>query len=343
MKARRPQQDRRDRRMSPAKRQKGREELVVTRIFDAPRERVWKAWTEPELLKRWWGPTVFTAPFIEIDLRVGGRYLYAMRSPEGKDFWSTGVYREIVPLKRIVATDSFSDEKGNIVPASSYGFAGDWPRELLVTVTFEEQDGGTKLTLLHTGFPLEEDRVLAKAGWSESLDKLAGVLKRPGEGEMRMQKTHFTVKREELKVILDRVFDAPREAVWKVLTDPKSIPKWWGPRNMTTTVDKMDVRAGGAWRYINRDDAGNEYVFHGVYREIDPPKRISDTFNFEGIPPGHELVESLTLEDLDGRTKMTTVSRYANVEDLDGMVASGMESGAVDSWERLAELVEKRT
>jgi uncharacterized protein YndB with AHSA1/START domain len=328
------------RRMSPAKRQIARGELVITRTFDAPRERVWKAWTEPELVKRWWGPKVFTAPFIKIDLRVGGRYLYAMRSPEGKDYWSTGVYREIVPLKRIVATDSFADEKGNIVPASSYGFAGDWPRELLMTVTFEEQDGGTKLTLRHTGFPSEEQRDLAKAGWSESLDKLAETLGRPGDGESTMPRTHFTVKREELKVIIDRIFDAPREAVWKTLTDPDAIPQWWGPRNQTTTVDKMDVRVGGAWRYVSRDEGGNEYAFHGVYREINSPKLLSDTFNFEGLPPGHELVETVTLEDLGGRTKMTTVSRYANIEDLDGMVASGMESGAVESWERLAELVE---
>jgi uncharacterized protein YndB with AHSA1/START domain len=158
---------------------------------------------------------------------------------------------------------------------------------------------------------------------------------------MSMPKTRFTVKRDELKVVLDRVFDAPRERVWKAIMDPKLVPRWWGPRNQTTTVDKMDVKVGGAWRYVGRDEAGNEFAFHGVYREIDPPKRISDTFNFEGIPPGHELVETMTLEDMGTRTKMTTVSRYANIEDLDGMVASGMESGAVESWERLAELVEK--
>jgi uncharacterized protein YndB with AHSA1/START domain len=157
-----------------------------------------------------------------------------------------------------------------------------------------------------------------------------------------MPKTHFTVKREELRVILERVFDAPRERVWKTVTDPKLIPLWWGPRNQTTTVDKMELRVGGSWRYVSRDGGGNEFGFHGLYREIDPPKRISDTFNFEGIPSCHELVGTMTLEDLGARTRMTTVSRYANVEDLDGTVASGMEPGAVESWERLAELVENK-
>ena len=102
-------------------------ELVIRRVFDASRELVWKAWTDPERMKRWWGPKNFTAPVCKIDLRVGGAYLYCMRSPEGQDYWSTGVYREIVPQERIVCTDSFADEKGNTVPASHYGMDGDWP------------------------------------------------------------------------------------------------------------------------------------------------------------------------------------------------------------------------
>ena len=76
--------------------------VVITRIFDAPRERVWKAWTDPEQLKHWWGPKGFTTPVFRADLRVGGALLYCMRSPEGKDYWGTGVYREIVPVTRIV-------------------------------------------------------------------------------------------------------------------------------------------------------------------------------------------------------------------------------------------------
>lgn len=109
---------------------KNKKESAITRVFDAPREKAWKAWTDPEGVKKRWGPKNFTAPHISIDLRVGGAYLYCMRSPDGKDYWSTGVYREIVPLERLVLTDSFADEKGNVVPASHYGMPGDWPLEL---------------------------------------------------------------------------------------------------------------------------------------------------------------------------------------------------------------------
>ena len=150
--------------------------LVITRVFDAPRELVWRAWTEPAHAMRWWGPKGFTAPVIKIDLRVGGKYLYCMRSPDGKDYWSTGVYREIVPMERLVMTDSFADADGNVVPASHYGMPGDWPRELLVTVTFEDDGGKTKMTLQHVGLPEGEMSEQAGAGWNESFDKLAEEL-----------------------------------------------------------------------------------------------------------------------------------------------------------------------
>jgi uncharacterized protein YndB with AHSA1/START domain len=152
------------------------DDLVITRIFDAPRDAVWKAWTEPEHLTRWWGPKEFTAPACKIDFRVGGKYLFCMRSPEGQDFWSTGVYREIVPMERLVCTDSFADKKGNVVPASHYGMQGEFPTELQVTVTFEEDGGKTRMTLEHAGLPatMLSD---CEAGWSGSFDKLADSLK----------------------------------------------------------------------------------------------------------------------------------------------------------------------
>jgi uncharacterized protein YndB with AHSA1/START domain len=156
-----------------------------------------------------------------------------------------------------------------------------------------------------------------------------------------MTKSTFTINREAKTVVMERVFDAPRELVWKAFTDPQSIPQWWGPKNLSTTVEKMEVKPGGAWRYIHHDPEGKEYAFNGVYKEIDPPKLISRTFNFEGLPGDHELLETVTFEEVDGKTKLTSTALYANLEDLDGMVNSGMEAGATASWERLAELVEK--
>jgi len=127
---------------------------------------------------RWWGPRDYTSPACKIDFRVGGAYLFCMRSPEGQDLWSTGVYREIVPPERIVYTDDFADEKGNVVSPAEYGIPGEWPEgPSLVTLIFEEHEGKTKLTLRHAGLPAGEMSEMAEAGWNESLDKLAASLR----------------------------------------------------------------------------------------------------------------------------------------------------------------------
>jgi uncharacterized protein YndB with AHSA1/START domain len=151
-------------------------ELVIERVWDAPRGVVWKYWTDPARMQRWWGPKGFTAPVIQTDLRPGGAYLACMRSPEGKDYWSTGVYREIVPEERLVMTDSFADEKGRVVPASYYGMSGDFPETFLVTVVFEALGDKTKMTLRHKGFPDRQHAEDTQNGWNESFDKLEKVL-----------------------------------------------------------------------------------------------------------------------------------------------------------------------
>src|SRR5207245_4734884 len=106
----------------------------------------------------------------------GGRYLYCMRSPEGKDYWGTGVYREIVRPRKLVATDSFADAKGDIVPATAYGLSTETPLEMRLTVTFEDVGGRTKLTLRHDGLPAGRDKEGAEQGWTESFERLAASL-----------------------------------------------------------------------------------------------------------------------------------------------------------------------
>jgi uncharacterized protein YndB with AHSA1/START domain len=151
-------------------------EVLVTRVFDAPRELVWKAWTDPKMIMKWWGPKGFTSPAARIDFRVGGSYLFCMRTPDGQELWSKGIYKEIIPMEKIVATDQFSDKDGNTISASVYGLPGDWPEYLLVTITFEDLKGRTRITLRHSGLPAGELEGQTVVGWNESLDKLAAIL-----------------------------------------------------------------------------------------------------------------------------------------------------------------------
>lgn len=163
-------------------------ELRITRVFDSPRVRVWKAWTDPTEIMKWWGPEGFTAPVCKVDLRVGGKYLYCMRGSAGPDqpvmdFWSGGTYQEIVPYEKIVCTDGFANEKGDVIEPATYGMPADFPRENIVTISFEDVEEGkkTRLTILYVA---ESDAALKamidaqmKEGWETSLDKFAASLK----------------------------------------------------------------------------------------------------------------------------------------------------------------------
>ncbi len=150
--------------------------IVTTRIIDAPRQRVFEAWTRPEHLMRWWAPKGCTTPFCTVDLRVGGVFHYCMRLPEGRDIWGIGIFREIVAPERIVYTDAFADANGNPVPPALYGFSEGHPSETLVTVTFAENEGGTKLTLMHSIPDSIDEREATQQGWIEMLDRLAEFL-----------------------------------------------------------------------------------------------------------------------------------------------------------------------
>jgi uncharacterized protein YndB with AHSA1/START domain len=142
----------------------------------------------------------------------------------------------------------------------------------------------------------------------------------------------------DLEILITREFDAPRDVVFKAMTDPDLIPRWWGPRKHTVRVEKMDVRPGGGWRFINRDPDGTETAFRGEYREIVAPERIVQTFEWEPMP-GHISVETAEFTEHDGRTLITTRSRFTSKEDRDGMIQSGMETGLRETHDRFAELL----
>ncbi len=141
---------------------------VVERIFDAPVDIVWQMWTQPEHFKNWYGPHGFTVPVAEMDVRVGGKHLFGMASPDGSmKMWSTGEYKEIVPNERLVYTDSPADENGNVVSPSAYGMPDGYPATTEVTVELEDLNGRTKMILTHAGVPAG-----AKAGWEQAFAKM---------------------------------------------------------------------------------------------------------------------------------------------------------------------------
>ena len=143
--------------------------------FNASLDKVWRVWIDADSIKQWWGPRGYTAPFIRNDLRVGETYLWAMKSPKGGMVWNTGVYKEVVPNRRIVSTMSFADETGKTVPGSKAPVPGRWPNAVTVIVEFNESSGKTKVTVTEVGLPLIV-KILSRVAWDQQFDKIGGLL-----------------------------------------------------------------------------------------------------------------------------------------------------------------------
>ena len=150
--------------------------------------------------------------------------------------------------------------------------------------------------------------------------------------------TEMTIDRERRQLTISRAFAAPRALVWQAMTDAELMPQWWGPGYLTTTVERLELWPGGRYRFVQRDAEGNEYAFRGQYREVTPPERVAMSFEFEGMA-GHVIEQVMTLTERDGRTTLTVVETYPSLEDLDGMLESGMEDGMNESYERLDALL----
>jgi uncharacterized protein YndB with AHSA1/START domain len=287
--------------------------IVVTRVFDAPRNLVFDAWTDARNIGRWWGPRGFTLTTYEMEVRVGGVWRFDMHGPDGVDYPNKITYREIVKPERLVY--DHGDEGA--------------PGYFRTTVTFAEQGGQTKLTMrMLFQSAAERDTVVktyhAIEGANQTLDRLGDQL-----GKMQ-------------ELIATRVFDAPREMVFKAWTDPERLKRWWGPEGFTNPVCEVDVRPGGAIRIHMRGPDGAVYPMTGVFHEIVEPERLVFTSSAldQNGDPLFEVLNTITFAAEGGKTKLTVRASVGEIQAGAAPHLSGMEQGWSMSLDRLASEVE---
>jgi uncharacterized protein YndB with AHSA1/START domain len=155
-----------------------------------------------------------------------------------------------------------------------------------------------------------------------------------------MPKRNLVAIPNQYSIIATCFINAPRDLVFKVMNDPENIPQWWGPRVLTTVVDKMEPWSGGSWRYVVSNTKGDEWAFHGVYHTIEAPLQTVFTYEYEGLP-GKVSLETTMYEDQKGGTLLTTTSVFQSVEDRDDMMQSDMQEGGNETMDRLEELLTK--
>lgn len=310
-------------------------EFVITREFNAPRELVFKAWTDPKHLARWWGPRGFTNPVCEWDARPGGKIYDVMRAPEpsGMDFPMGGEFREVMPPEKLSFSCGPLDEKGAMI------------FEFLHTATFTEKNGKTKM-VLHSRVlraTPEANRYISgfEMGMSSSLERLTELVE-------ETSKWPFVITHE---------FAASRELVWKAWTERERLMKWFGPKGFTMSEAKMDFRAGGSFHYCIRPREGGEMWGKFVYREIVPPEKIAWMFSFSDKDGGlarHpfskapwplQMINEATFAESGGKTTVTVKSApfEATDEERQTFVSAGggMSQGWKGTFEQLAEYLAK--
>jgi uncharacterized protein YndB with AHSA1/START domain len=261
-------------------------EILITRRFNAPARLVFEASTRPEHVKRWWGPRAMPMTVCEIDLRVGGAWRYASRTPDGHEFGFHGVYEELDPPHRMVYTETFEG-----VPDV----------EARYTVTLTERDGQTELSVSIL-YPSRE----ARDGHLNS--GMEGGMR---ESHERLDELLATLGAADRELVMTRLINAPRERVFAAYTDPAQLPKWWGPNGFTTVTREIDVRPGGLWRFVMHGPDGTDYDNRIRYREIVAPERLvySHDSDVDNDPKGFEV--TVTFEAEGDRTRVTMRSLFA--------------------------------
>jgi uncharacterized protein YndB with AHSA1/START domain len=149
--------------------------VSTERTFNASVADVWRVWNDADSIQKWWGPKSYTALVVRNDVREGGTFLWAMKSQQGRMFWNTGTYQEVVANKKIVSTMSFANENGKIIPGSQVSVPGQWPDQITVIVEFSESEGKARVTVTEVGIPLIV-YPLMKMGWAQQFDKIQLLL-----------------------------------------------------------------------------------------------------------------------------------------------------------------------
>ena len=302
-------------------------ELVVERVFDAPRERVFDVLTKLEHVQKWWGPKGLSVPLVEVDARVGGEIFVGERGSDGVMRYFAGVVREITPPSRVVFAFHFVDEKRRRIGLSAVGVPDDWEGEIVQEATLAAEGPRTRVTIRLTGFPSSKFGEMARYGQAESFDRLGYAV----ADDMSVAPTG------DRETVITRTFNAPRRRVYEALTKVEHLKKWWGPRQYGPVTATADFRPGGHYRFAQGSPQG-EVAFSGEVRESSP-ERIVSVEEFEAMP-GHAAVATVTLDERAGKTFMSVRSVYQSREDRDAVIASGMEWGARLRYLQLDEVLD---
>jgi uncharacterized protein YndB with AHSA1/START domain len=311
----------------------GDREIVAIRTFNAPRELVFKMWTDPDQIGRWWGPKGFTTTTFNMDVKPGGVWRFVMHGPDGTDYENKITYLEVVEPERLVYQHG--------------GGSDAEPVSFQTTVTFEAVGDQTKLTMRGV-FPTASAREYAVRNYGavEGLNQTLG----------RLEEQLASAGSPPEEFVILRVFDAPRDLVWKAWTERDRLMQWFGPKGFTMTAATLDLRPGGVFHYCLRTPDGKDMWGKFIYREIMPPRRIVLVNSFSDANGGltrhpfsatwpREMLSTTTLAEHEGKTtvtiRWTPINATAEERKTFDTSHDGMRTGWGGTFDQLADYLAK--
>jgi len=311
-------------------------ELVISRLFDAPRELVWRAWTEPRHIVKWWGPRGFRTTIAVMDVRPGGEWRHVMHGPDGTDYPNHTIFKEVLKPEKIVLTNTGGKTKEDVQ------FESTW--------TFEDLGGKTRVTIRMVFATAQEcERVSREYGavegglqtlarLSEFLQAFEAELEWPPIGEQKNKRIALA----ERELVLTREFHAPRALVWRAWTEAKHLAQWWGPHGYQNPVCEVDARVGGAYVIHMQAPDGTVFPLEGEFKEVARPERLVFTERLLKKSTGSdepellfELLNSIAFTEHAGKTRVEVRSRVVHAS----VLTDGMAAGWEECLERLEAFV----
>lgn len=279
-------------------------ELVMIRSFKAPRELVFRVWTDKEHVVHWWGPAGFTNTIHEMDVRPGGVWRFIMHGPDGVDYPNLIQFEEVLRPERLVYAHGSEED----------------PSQFLVTVTFEEEGYSTKITMRMVFRTKEErDRAVEKYGTVEGNKQTMD----------RLEKHLLEMESFDQSIVTKRVLPYSIDLVYNAWQDPEHLAKWWGPKGFTNTFQKFEFRKGGEWVFVMHAPDGKDYPNKSVFVEIKEAEKIV----FDHIS-NHHFRAVFTFESLDKGTRLSFYMIHNSKEEAD-RVKQYVLAGNEENFDRL--------
>jgi uncharacterized protein YndB with AHSA1/START domain len=315
-------------------------EFIVERVFAAPKELLFQAWTRLDQLQEWWGPAGFAWVEGKLDLREGGTFHYGLRSPAGSVMWGKFVYREVHPSTKLSFVVSFSDEKGGI---SRHPLSLTWPREILSTLTFADCEGGSVLRM--RGEPVnadEDERMTFERGLDGMSDGWRGTMNQLDEHLARVVADFRRSSERELTLI--RNIHASRVDVFRAFVTTDQLAQWWGPRGFTCPRCEIDAQKFGSIRIDMRAPDGQIYPMSGTFLEISEPQKLvfmSAALGADGKPL-FKIHNTLLFVEKNDMTILEMRAVVSSALPEAAPYLAGMEEGLSQTIDRLNEFVSRK-